>query len=101
MHDPEIYPEPMKFDPGRFLDKDGVYTKDPHLVMFGLGHRRCPGETMGRNEYFLMTTRIVQNLKVSASNPDQIDITDAIPGVVFSPKPFNFNVEPRSKMKKH
>ncbi len=98
MHDPVIYSEPMKFHPGRFLDKDGVYTKDPHLVMFGLGHRRCPGEMMGRNEYFLMTTRIVQNFKLSASNPDQIDTTDAIPGVVFSPKPFHFCAELRSKI---
>ena len=45
MHDPELYPEPDKFIPERFL-KDGHLNpdiRDPGSIAFGFGRRYvCP-----------------------------------------------------------
>ncbi|NER52843.1 MAG: cytochrome P450, partial [Symploca sp. SIO1A3] len=38
-NDPEYFPEPETFKPERFLNKEGVYCKDEHLVFFGVGKR--------------------------------------------------------------
>lgn len=40
-HEPEIYPCPSKFDPGRFLGENPQH--DPRRIVFGFGRRSCPG----------------------------------------------------------
>ena len=37
-HDPEIYPDPFKFDPGRFYNTDKPQL-DPQTIVFGFGRR--------------------------------------------------------------
>ena len=39
-HDPEIYPDPMVFNPERFLGENP--QMDPADVTFGFGRRICP-----------------------------------------------------------
>ncbi|KAH8077107.1 cytochrome P450 [Cristinia sonorae] len=46
LHDPNDYPEPEKFMPERYLDKDGkidLNVRDPTAVAFGFGRRKCAG----------------------------------------------------------
>lgn len=41
LHDPEIYVDPLTFDPSRFIDSDGhIPERDPADFVFGFG-RRC------------------------------------------------------------
>lgn len=41
-HDPDIYPNPMEFDPERYQNQDLEMKKVTDLV-FGFGRRVCPG----------------------------------------------------------
>ncbi|THU92071.1 cytochrome P450 [Dendrothele bispora CBS 962.96] len=45
LHSEELYQDPFKFNPGRFLqnDKNSKLSPDPEIVAFGFGRRICPG----------------------------------------------------------
>lgn len=53
--DPQVWPDPLKFDPIRFITGHGhadlinfsVMGSDLRLAPFGAGRRSCPGKTLG------------------------------------------------------
>ncbi|XDV28428.1 hypothetical protein PO909_031745 [Leuciscus waleckii] len=50
-HDPELWKDPSCFNPDRFLSADGTDINKPEgekVLVFGLGKRRCIGESIGR-----------------------------------------------------
>ncbi|KAG9140086.1 hypothetical protein Leryth_021118 [Lithospermum erythrorhizon] len=60
-YDPQIYPDPLAFNPWRWLDKS---TENQHyFLIFGGGTRQCPGKELGVAEistflhYFLTSYR--------------------------------------------
>ncbi|GBN93483.1 Cytochrome P450 2H2 [Araneus ventricosus] len=66
--DPEIFPNPQKFDPKRFLDEHGKrITRNAHYA-FGLGKRSCLGEALAEVEMFLVIGSILQNFRVAPGN---------------------------------
>ncbi|XP_015912958.1 cytochrome P450 2J1 [Parasteatoda tepidariorum] len=63
-NDPEIYPEPEKFNPYRFMCEDK--SKRPALpVTFGVGRRTCLGESFVMAQTFLFLTSILQKFRLS------------------------------------
>jgi cytochrome P450 len=59
--DPDLYPDPEKFDPERFTP-DGSATHNPPFahVPFGGGLRECLGKEFARLEMKLFATRLIQ-----------------------------------------
>ncbi|GFS86846.1 cytochrome P450 18a1 [Nephila pilipes] len=58
--DPEMYEEPEKFKPSRFIQTEG--KRRPELpVSFGVGKRACLGEGFTMTQIFLFVATIVQN----------------------------------------
>ena len=48
LHDERIYPDPLTYNPDRFM-KDGKINpavRDPTVAAFGFGRRICPGRFM-------------------------------------------------------
>ncbi|KIY71792.1 OrdA protein [Cylindrobasidium torrendii FP15055 ss-10] len=44
LHNPEVYPDPLVFDPTRFIASPGKEVqRDPRHACFGFGRRICPG----------------------------------------------------------
>ena len=55
LHDPEVFPEPERFDPERFLETDPEsgavrVRKVEEFVPFGVGRRVCLGRSLAERE---------------------------------------------------
>ncbi|CAN8315724.1 unnamed protein product [Cochlearia groenlandica] len=65
--DPEIYPDPKKFDPSRW---EGYIPKAGTFLPFGLGSRLCPGNDLAKLEISIFLHHFLLNYRVERSNPD-------------------------------
>ena len=54
MHrNPEVFPEPMKFEPERWLKLEDARRLDAHMVPFGRGSRMCVGMPLAYGELYV------------------------------------------------
>ncbi|KAL7632981.1 UNVERIFIED_CONTAM: hypothetical protein RMT77_016691 [Armadillidium vulgare] len=61
---PVYFKDPDKFDPSRFLDKNGKFISTcDGFQAFGIGKRQCLGEQFARMELYLITAALMQNFK--------------------------------------
>ncbi|XP_044306554.1 cytochrome P450 1A5-like isoform X2 [Varanus komodoensis] len=77
-HDANLWKDPFSFNPERFLTADGKdINKDERekVLTFGLGKRRCIGETIARWEIFLFLTILLQQLQFSVQDGVKVDMT--------------------------
>ncbi|KAF8764661.1 Cytochrome P450 2J1 like protein [Argiope bruennichi] len=70
-HDPSVYDEPEKFDPSRYIPKDGKRKAEPP-IMFGVGKRSCIGEGYVMMQVFLLLATIIQNFHLSLPEGEKI-----------------------------
>ncbi|EAU80756.1 hypothetical protein CC1G_04866 [Coprinopsis cinerea okayama7 len=86
MHNPEVFENPMEFNPERYL-KDGKINPnvlDPEAAAFGYGRRICPGrylsnEALGYFAASLLSVFDVQPPKDEFGNRVQLSLTIASP----------------------
>jgi hypothetical protein len=68
LHDPAVYPEPLKFYPDRFMDeKGGSGPAAPHdhvNVAFGYGRRICPGRFMADAQLWISIACILSAFEI-------------------------------------
>jgi cytochrome P450 len=78
LHDPELYPDPEEFKPGRFLNGDGSFRDDPRITLaFGAGKRICPGREFAEATLFIVASSVISvfNLtKAKDENGDDIPV---------------------------
>ncbi|XP_060064349.1 cytochrome P450 2B5-like [Ylistrum balloti] len=83
MTDPDLFEDPDKFDPERFLGEDGQMNgKERNVMAFSLGRRICIGESLARMELFLFLTSLLQRFRFLPENPDKLPSTESILGLV-------------------
>ena len=92
MHDPIHFPNPMEFNPDRYLiqNDDGKlkFTPNPRVVPFGIGKRRCLGETLARTTLYKFFTAIIQRYEIITGQDEPILDTSTSTGFIQGPKPY-------------
>ncbi|KAF8764663.1 cytochrome P450 2J1-like [Argiope bruennichi] len=71
--DPDVYEEPEKFNPSRYIPVNGN-RKPEAPIMFGVGKRACIGESFIMMQAFLLLATIIQNFRLSLPEGEKISI---------------------------
>ena len=96
--DPDLWEEPEKFMPERFLSDDlKTVKKNKNLMPFGVGKRSCMGESLARDELFLFLTNLVKNFEISMPPDEPPHSLEGVRGGVNTPEPHNVLLSVRAK----
>ena len=91
LNDPEHFPDPHEFRPERYLtnEVDGSLKFTPHqkVIPFGIGKRRCLGETLARMSLYKFLTSLVQKYEIVSGQDTPIEDKYAT-GFVLVPQPY-------------
>ena len=89
MRDPNYWIEPDKFNPKRFINKEGKFDcKNPAMMPFSVGKRACTGETLARLQLFLIFTSLLQKFVFTFSREQDYKnkhLLDGITGIGLKP----------------
>jgi len=79
--DPELYPDPQRFDPQRFLEnKPSTFS----WVPFGGGTRRCVGAAFANMEMDIVLRTVVRRVAIHTTSAPGEKVHNR--GVAFTPK---------------
>ena len=68
--DERYFPNPHEFNPARFLNADGEFKPDEHVIPFSVGKRYCLGQSLAEKNLFLFLTGIMSKFDIKPA-PNQ------------------------------
>lgn len=86
--DPNLWDEPEKFNPSRFVNTEGKVTKPEYFLPFGVGRRICLGEVLAKMELFLFFSAFVHSFDMSVPKNETLPSLKGNVGVTINPNPF-------------
>ena len=66
--DPRYFPDPHRFNPDRFLNANGEFQHDEHVIPFSVGKRYCLGQSLAEKEFFLFFTGLMQQFDINTTS---------------------------------
>ncbi|KAF8797498.1 cytochrome P450 [Phlegmacium glaucopus] len=94
--DPAYFPDPERFDPQRWLTKDGKIKEELKSYSFGFGRRVCPGQHMASASVFLNTALVQWAFTIKPDALSPIDEFGFTQSANTHPLPFKVIFEPRA-----
>jgi cytochrome P450 len=111
--DPEVYPEPEKFNPDRWLSPGYPTYKEPLTQFptlhghhqFGFGRRVCQGVNIVQTQTFCLLAAVawgfdIKRKKDKLGQEIPIPPADYHPLLITKPNPFQFDLVPRSETRR-
>ncbi|KAK0421452.1 cytochrome P450 [Armillaria borealis] len=100
LHDEKDYPNPLVFDPDRFMPGDGKEPQPEPTAAFGFGRRICPGRHLALNTAWIAIASMATTLSFSKavdSEDRAVEPSDTyMDGFVSFPEPFKRTIKARS-----
>ncbi|XP_059645065.1 cytochrome P450 78A5-like [Cornus florida] len=96
-HDENVWSEPEKFKPERFMDEDvSIMGSDLRLAPFGSGRRVCPGKAMGLATVHLWLAQLLQSFKwVPSDHINGVDLSENLKLSLEMKNPLLCKIVPR------
>ncbi|XP_038044902.1 cytochrome P450 2U1-like [Patiria miniata] len=86
--DPNLWPEPEKFRPERFLDGDGKVRLPEEHLPFSTGRRVCLGEQLAKMELFIFFSFLLHQFTFKKPEDAPPISLKAVNGFTLTPTPF-------------
>jgi cytochrome P450 len=99
-NNPDVWPEPERFDPDRFLP-EAVAKRSPNAyVPFGRGPHACIGSHFSVQELLVMTAVLCARFRVKMDEPETFDPHDVRAGLSVYPRSgIQMRVERRARLR--
>ena len=101
-HNGREWPEPNKFKPERFLDRESKFVgwnKLHGFLPFGIGRRECPGHSLAKVMLFSFTSMILQRYKIDLPEGAMMPSTTvSTPQMIIRPNDFLVVAKPRNQL---
>nr|QRG28708.1 CYP18A1 [Chilo infuscatellus] len=94
--DPNLWDEPKKFNPSRFIDENGKIRRPEYFMPFGVGRRMCLGDILARMEMFMFFSCLMHQYDVVLHEGDPLPSLEGTVGATIAPKAFRVKFVPRS-----
>lgn len=96
-HDMDIWGDAEAFRPERFLSLSGHLNKTltEKVMIFGIGIRRCLGDSFARLEMFVFLTTLLHRLHIENVPGQELDLSSAF-ALTMKPKPFRIKISTRN-----
>ncbi|KAK0473645.1 cytochrome P450 [Armillaria novae-zelandiae] len=100
LHDEKDYPDPLVFNPDRFMPEEGKELPPEPTAAFGFGRRICPGRYLAVNSAWIAIASILSTLTLSKavdSDGQVIEPSDIFTDEFISfPLPYKCTIKARS-----
>lgn len=96
--DPQVWPNPEKFLPERFLtntEEVGVHNRQFQFIPFGFGRRSCPGMLYATQITHLAVARLVQAFNFNTPSNEPLDMSEGLGITMPRANPLEVVVTPR------
>ncbi|KAM6931020.1 cytochrome P450 1D1 [Xenentodon cancila] len=95
-HDRDLWGDPEKFRPDRFLGPSGVLNREltEKVLIFGMGKRRCLGDGFARLEMFIFLTTLLHGLQLDSVPGQELNLGTQF-ALTMKPRPYRITISPR------